>query len=358
VDLGDLRSDEPWFRATIFVIWGLAFASRRPIIMSHSLKARRLRAEHPVSPHKTTRVSQAAGAWSKLGAAMAITMLAGSAWAQSLVVNPATVSSTEGGASGTYTLELDQAPGAGLQVVVDISATMSQTSPSPTQVTFTDADWNVPVTITVDAIDDGDIETSPHAGQVTNAVNFGLTTEPAFLFVTENVAVDITDNDSVAILADPALVPVTEGGAAVTFDVELGSIPGAGTQVVIDVIDGTEADADVTQLTFTPADWNIPQPITVTVADLDDIAAGSRFDGITLSVNAATTDAAYGALPDAVVVFDIADNDVAGVTVTPTTINPTEGGVGVTYTVELDSEPAAGTQVVVESLMVPNRMPI
>jgi len=61
----------------------------------------------------------------------------------------------EGGAADTYTLKLNREPTGNVEVAITPD---SQTQVDLTPVTFTPIDWNVPQTITVTAVDDGDIE--------------------------------------------------------------------------------------------------------------------------------------------------------------------------------------------------------
>jgi septum formation topological specificity factor MinE len=261
-----------------------------------------------------------------------------------LIVTPNSVSVTEG-SSNTYQIQLASEPAAGTTVIVDIAAVDAQTTALPAQVTFDPSNWDMPETITVEAVDD-DIVEGAHTGQVTNAVAF-TSTDPAYLFLTENVTANITDNDVAGVTVTPTTINPTEGGVAVTYTVELDSEPVAGTQVVVEITDGAEADADLNTLSFTPADWNVPQTMSVTVAD-NAVADGPRVETLVQVLGAGTDAPAYAAIDPDDVTVNIADDDVAGVTVTPLTVNLTEGGAAATYTVVLDSEPAAGTQVVVE----------
>lgn len=101
---------------------------------------------------------------------------------------------------------------------------------------------------------------------------------------------------------------VADSGTSDFFDV---SLPTAPTQdVVIDVTsaDTGEVTVDQARLTFTPANWQTPQRVTVTgVTDaLDD---GDQMTDVTVSVNAALSDAAYASAPDTVISVTSIDND-------------------------------------------------
>jgi hypothetical protein len=79
-----------------------------------------------------------------------------------------------------------------------------------------------------------------------------------------------------AIVASAGAVSVPEGSSA-SFTVELAAAPAA--DVVVDVVRSPQADADLTaspaQLTFTPANWDVPQTVTVSAAQDADAADGA-----------------------------------------------------------------------------------
>ncbi len=81
-----------------------------------------------------------------------------------ITLNKTTVSVTEGGATDTYTVVLDSQPTANVTVMsvgsgnVSFPNAPSEVSFSAPQVVFTTANWNVPQTITVTAVDDTVVE--------------------------------------------------------------------------------------------------------------------------------------------------------------------------------------------------------
>ena len=98
-------------------------------------------------------------------------------------------------------------------------------------------------------------------------------------------------------------------------------------------------------LTFTAANWNTPQTVTVTGVDdgLDDGDVGlqHRHRGRDQRATATTT----GSTPADVAVTNT-DNDTAGITVTPTGgLTTTEAGGTATFTVVLTQQPTADVTV-------------
>ena len=77
-------------------------------------------------------------------------------------------------------------------------------------------------------------------------------------------------------------------------------------------------EATVTSsLTFTSANWDTPQNVTVTGAD-DNIIDGSVTSNITVSINDGSSDNAFDAVADQTVSVTTTDDDVAGFTIAET----------------------------------------
>ena len=89
-----------------------------------------------------------------------------------------------------------------------------------------------------------------------------------------------------------------------------------------DTTEGTVAPAS---LTFTAANWNAPQ--TVTVTGVDDALADGNIAYTIVTAAGVSTDGNYSGLNAADVSVTNTDNDVAGITVTPTSgLVTTESG--------------------------------
>jgi hypothetical protein len=137
---------------------------------------------------------------------------------------------------------------------------------------------------------------------------------------------------------------VTEGGATDTYTVVLNTAPTA--NVTITINPGTQVTVAPATLTFTPANWNTAQTVTVTA--VDDAAVEGPHTG-TITHTAASTDTAYNAITIAGVTANITDNDgaAAGVTVTQSggSTAVTEGGATDTFTIVLNTAPTANVAV-------------
>ena len=91
-------------------------------------------------------------------------------------------------------------------------------------------------------------------------------------------------------------------------------------------------------LTFTNANWNVAQTVTVTGVNDSEVDGTIVYTIITAA--ASSTDLVYNGMNPADVSVTNTDNDVAGITVTPTTgLITTEPGGTTTFTVVLTSQP-------------------
>ena len=100
------------------------------------------------------------------------------------------------------------------------------------------------------------------------------------------------------------------------------------------------ATVDKSSLTFTAADWDTAQ--TVTVTGLDD-----DFDNptdLTATISNTPSGGDYGSSEAADVAVTVTDDETKGLTLTPATLTVAEGGTG-TYDVVLDSEPTGSVTV-------------
>lgn len=86
--------------------------------------------------------------------------------AAAVTVSATSLSLTEGGAAGTYSLALTQVPSANITVTISPD---KQLSVARTQLIFTPDNWNVPQVVSVQALQDGVAE-GKHSGVITHTV--------------------------------------------------------------------------------------------------------------------------------------------------------------------------------------------
>src|SRR5205085_1360966 len=136
----------------------------------------------------------------------------------------------------------------------------------------------------------------------------------------------------------------TEAGGTATFTVRLTSQPTADVTIPLSSSRPTEGVPSASSLTFTAANWNTPQTVTVTGVD-DSVADGDQLYTI-VTGPASSADPNYGGRDAADVSLTNKDDDVAGITVTPTSgLVTTEAGGTATFTVRLTSQPTADVTI-------------
>lgn len=96
----------------------------------------------------------------------------------------------------TYTLVLESTPSATETVTVAI-APDAQCSVDLISVSFDNTDWDIPKTITVTAIDDDLVETTPHTCAIVHTTTSSNTISGYHRLATDGVLVDVDDNDVV-----------------------------------------------------------------------------------------------------------------------------------------------------------------
>ncbi|MGM3306877.1 choice-of-anchor I family protein [Anabaena sp. WFMT] len=97
---------------------------------------------------------------------------------------------------------------------------------------------------------------------------------------------------------------IAEGGVTDTYTVVLNTQPSA--NVTININPDSQATTSASTLTFTPANWNVTQTVTVTAVD-DEIVESNHSSLIQHTVN--SEDSSYNSINIATVNTNIADND-------------------------------------------------
>ena len=247
---------------------------------------------------------------------------------------------TETGSTDTFTVVLDAEPDS--DVVIDLSTSDStESSVSPSTLTFTSANWNTPQTVSVtgvnDSIIDGDVDSL-----ITLAINDASSDDNFDSLDNKTVSVSTTNDDSAGftVVESDLTTVVTEYGSTDTFTVKLNAEPDSDVVIDLSTSDSTEATVSLTSLTFTPTNWNTPQTVTVTGVN-DDIIDINISSTIILAINANNSDDNFDSLDNQTVSVTTTDDDSAGFTVaeSDSTTVVSESGSTDTFTVVLNTEP-------------------
>ena len=161
------------------------------------------------------------------------------------------------------------------------------------------------------------------------------TTEPGAVSVTMSGSSALITNWSIGAVSVKAALPVvtvtptnglttTEAGGTATFNVVLDTPPTQNVTIPISTSDATEGSVSTSSLTFTTANWNTPQTVTVTGVD-DALADGFQPYSIVLGA-ATSSDSSYNGLNPTDVQFANTDNDINYGKITVDTASDTADG--------------------------------
>ena len=210
----------------------------------------------------------------------------------------------ENAGTDSFTIVLDSEPTS--DVVFDVSSDdINEATVSSAQLTFTASNWDTPQTITVTGVND-DIDRDDSA-TITVSVNDAGSDDAFDGLADQTVAVTLTDDDDAGFTQSETALTIAENAGTDSFTIVLDSEPTS--DVVFDVSsdDINEATVDLAQITFTTADWDTPQTITVTA--IDDNIESDDTATITVAVNDAGSDNAYDILSDEIVDITLTNDD-------------------------------------------------
>ena len=208
--------------------------------------------------------------------------------------------------------------------------------------TFTPANWNTPQTVTVTGVDDNLIDETISSSISVTIVD-AISDNDFDSIPDRTVSVSTTDDDvaGFTVVEIGGSTEVDESGTTDTFTVVLDAQPAS--DVVITVVSSDTGEVTVNSpLTFTPANWDTAQTVTVTGAD-DDLVDGTISSTITLAVDDANTDDSFDAVADQTVSASNTDDDVAGFTIVELegSTEVSEAGTTDTFTVVLEAQPTS-----------------
>ena len=250
---------------------------------------------------------------------------------------------TESGGTATFTLTPDLAPTADVTVPLTSSNTGEGTVPVSVILPSGSTD---PVTVTVtgvdDDVDDGDIAYTIITGDPTSA---DADYEALGADDVDDVSVTNQDDDAVGITVSPTSgLTTTEAGGTDTFTVVLDCEPSDTVTIDISSSDTTEGTAAPAILTFTTANWDTLQ--TVTVTGVDDLVNDAD---IQYTILTAAVGGNYAGIDPSDVDVTNSDDDVPGITVSAISGNTAEDGTTATFTVVLDTEPSGTVTIDISS---------
>lgn len=260
----------------------------------------------------------------------------------SVVVTPTSgLITTEAGTTATFSVTLSAQPASDVMLTLT-SSNLFEGTVSPASVTLTNSTWNIAHVVTItgvdDAVDDGDQSYSI----VTSAT---VSTDAPFdgLSVVDVSATNLNDDLAGVSVMPTSGLSTSEAGSSAMFSVVLLTQPASDVVISLVSDDLTEGTVAPASMTFTSANWSVAQ--TATVTGVNEMLVDGTVSYSVLT-DATSADSLYNGISVSDVSINNTDNDIAGVTVTPTGgIVTTEAGGTATFTLVLSAQPAADVSI-------------
>lgn len=270
-----------------------------------------------------------------------------------IVSAPANVSTSEDLATATITLRLNTEPTADVNIEVSSSDTTEGTiNPGNSlTLTFNSTNWNTPQSVVVTGVDDVDTDGNIQYSLITTML---ATADTDYAVIDpDDVTITNTDNEIVipaGITLSKTSVTTSENATTDTFTIVLDTMPSADVTIGLSSTDTGEATVSANSLTFTSANYDTPQTVTITGVD-DGVQDGPQAFMI-VTAPAVSADMEYSGIDASDVTGSNIDNEAGdpGVTVNPVMgLITTEAGGTDTFTVVLQSMPNADVTIAVSS---------
>jgi hypothetical protein len=173
----------------------------------------------------------------------------------------------------SFTIRLASQPTANVTIPIG-SSDVTEGTASPESLIFTPENWDVPQTVTItgvdDATDDGDITYSINLGPATGNDTGYQGLNPVDLTIVN------VDDDVPGFSISPTVgLTTSESATTSTFTVVLTQMPTADVSINLSSSQVQEGTIDNQDLMFTPANWNVPQTVTITGVS-DSVVDGNQ----------------------------------------------------------------------------------
>ncbi|MEP0940017.1 MAG: gliding motility-associated C-terminal domain-containing protein [Cyclobacteriaceae bacterium] len=247
---------------------------------------------------------------------------------------PSVVYAEEGGTT-SFDFALSSPPSS--NVTIDItSLDPGAATANVSSISFDNSNWDTPQAIIISGVQDADSDNENV--EFTLIVNDAVS-DNSFDGISQKVLA-VIDDDEVGYTVSAISGNIQEAGTSATFSVVLNNQPTSDVVFDISSSDTNEGTVDQASLTFTNSNWSVPQTVSVTGVDDDEVDGDQAFN-ILVSVNDAASDNLFDPVADQNVIVTNEDDDVAGFTVVESggSTYTTEDGTTDSFTIVLDAQP-------------------
>jgi len=258
-----------------------------------------------------------------------------------------TLVTSEFGLTATFNIQLDLAP------TNDVTVNLYSSNPaegiiSTNFATFNATNWNIPQTVTITGQDDL-LADGPVSYQIVlDTISSGDLRYNGLN--PDDVTVFNADDETYGITVNPVTgLTTTEAGGTAQFSVFLNRAPSADVSIGLASDTPTEGTASSDLLTFTPANWNVPQ--TVTVTGVRDFRKDGNRSYKIVTASATSADANFNGInPSDVSLINVdIDNPNIIYSINPATPLTVAEGAMNSYTIVLATQPDSNVVVNVSS---------
>ena len=253
----------------------------------------------------------------------------------------------EAGTPTTFGVRLSHVPTG--EVTVELTSESPEVTITPDEVTFTASNWNMAQDVQVTAANDDDARDDEAEITLTATMDGGSN---EYQNVENSVSVDIDDDDTQRVVADPTTLRIIEpdgtDATTATYTLTLSTLPvdadGNPDSVTVTITDPTNTDitAGPATVTFTSSNWNTGEEVTVSVTH----DADSTADTGTITHSAAGADYA-SATRDSVTV-NVVDDEGLNVLISESSLEVNEESSSY-YRISLSLAPTGTVTVVARS---------
>jgi hypothetical protein len=243
----------------------------------------------------------------------------------SIAVTRVSLTTSEAGTTDSFQVSLTSQPSA-LVTITLRNGNPAQGSLSTATLTFDATNWNVPQAVTVTGVDDH-ILNGDQSYQITGVVS-SADSKYAGMAMTP-VAVTNIETDLAGIDVTPGVLTTSESGTAAGFMMRLESKPLAPVTITLTIGNQSQGSLSQTSITFTSADWSVPQHVTVTGLD-DGLFNGDQ--AYELTGVASSADGNYNNLMISPITVVNQEADAPTSTVVSASSNPSVYGDAITFT--------------------------
>ena len=231
--------------------------------------------------------------------------------------------------SGSYSLTLASQPN-GPVTITPTSGDSDAVSVSPVRLIFTPSNWDTAQMVSVTGIEDAD--GNDETVTISHSVSgYDPVTTAA------GVTVTVTDDDEPGVSVMSTSVSIIEGRMA-TYTLQLATQPDGPVTITPTSGDSDAVSVSPASLTFTTANWDTAQMVSVTGVEDDD----TRDETVTIRHSVS----GYGSVTANSVTVTV---DEPGVSVMSTSVSPIEGRAAVSYTLVLDTQPDGPVTIMASS---------